>query len=401
MSSTTQTVISAPERDGTNRLGPLVLLRALLLARVTWIPLTAYAISVVTHISILWAMTGPGQPWNAGIKDKLTSWDGKLLIQIAQHGYPNSFTYGSDGKLTGNNLAFTPLYPLVIRMVHGLSGLSYPMSAIVVAHISFIVLLVIVNTLVGSIHGRKTATIAVFLMAGAQPMGIVFLMGYTEALFAALAMASLLALYRRHWLTAGILASLAGLTRPVGVAVSVTVAIAVVTHLLARRRFEARPVLALFLGSIGLPVYLVWVGMRVGAFNAWFTIQQAGWGTHWDNGRSSFELLKTAFTKADGWVMISTAVLMTIIATVTLSSWRSTWLPFAIYGTVVLVMTVGQSNYYHCKLRLLAPAIVVVVPIARSLANSKKSTMITSIVMGTLFSSWYGSYMLTVWHYAI
>ena len=400
------TTLSQTDRSTSVRMsvfppGPLLLLKTLLLIRILWVPIVSYAVSIATHIGLLWAMTGPGQPWNSGVTDKLTSWDGRLLLQIASQGYPNSFTYGSDGKLTGNNLAFSPFYPLSVRMMHELTGLSYQISGLVVSHLSFIVFLAIVNSLVGMIHGRRTATIAVALLACAQPMGIVFLMSYSESLFTAMAAAMLLALYRRKWITAGVFASLAGLTRPVGLAVTLTLVIAAISHLVSYRRFETRPLIAMGIGSLGLPLYLVWVGMRVGAINAWFTIQEAGWGTHWDNGRSSFNFLTTAFTKSDGWVMISTAVLVTILATITLSSWRSTWLPMSIYGTLVVVMTLGQSNYYHCKLRLLIPTIVVVIPVARVLSKASKGTLITSLVLGTAFCSWYGAYMLTVWHYAI
>lgn len=379
----------------------ILMIRILLLARVMWVPLAAYAAGAVTHIGMLYALSGPGQSWGPGVSDKLTAWDGRLLLQIAQHGYPSSFTYGADGKLTGNNLAFMPMYPALVAGLHWVSGWGYSTCGLVVSRISFLVLLVVANTLFGSLYGRRVASISTILLACAQPMGIVFLMSYTESLFVALSMAALLALHRRHWLTAGVLTSLAGLTRPVGVATSLALLIGVVTYLLWRRRFLFRPLVGAVIGFLGLPSYLFWVGLRVGVLNAWFTIQQAGWGTHWDNGRSTLRLLGDAFTKSEGWVLVSTAVLITVIATITLSSWRSVWLPLAVYGATVIVMTFGQSNYYHCKVRLLLPVIVLVIPIARTLAKAKRSTLYISIILATAFSSWYGAYMLTIWRYTI
>jgi hypothetical protein len=402
VSTTTRTAPRAPDRADSG-LNPrtLLLLRVLLLVRVAWLPVAAYVVSFLTHVTVLWAMTNRRQIWGPGVSDKLTSWDGRLLLQIAQHGYPDSFTYGSDGRLTGNNLAFMPLYPTAVAGVHAVTGLSYRTCGLLVAQLAFLVFLVLANSLLGLLHNRRVASIAVVLLAGAQPMGLVYFMSYTESLFMVLSAGMLLALYRRHWLTAGLLASLAGLTRPTGVADTVALAVGVTAYLVWRRRILARPLTGLLLGCLGLPLYLVWVGMRVGALNAWFTIQEAGWGTHWDNGRATLKLFADAFTRSDSWVMVSTAILMAVISAITLSSWRSTWLPLAVYGTLVVLMTFGQSNYYHSKLRLLLPTIVVVVPVSLALSKAKKSTLVLCVISGVAFSSWYGAYMLTIWHYAI
>ncbi|WP_030195855.1 hypothetical protein [Streptomyces sp. NRRL S-87] len=55
-------------------------------------------------------------------------------------------------------------------------------------------------------------------------------MGYSESLFLAFAAATLLAAHRKAWLTAGVLAMLAGLTRPAAAAVAAALAVAVVLH---------------------------------------------------------------------------------------------------------------------------------------------------------------------------
>lgn len=377
------------------------MIRGLLLARVAWVPTLAYLGSTLLHLSLLRALMGPHQNWGNTLIERLTAWDGRLFLEVAEHGYPNTFTYGSDGKLTGNNLAFLPLYPFLTRIVHGITGLSYQVSGLVVAHLAFLSTLVIMNALLWPLYGQRIATISVALLAFAQPMGIVFLMSYSESLFTAFAAGALLATYRKHWITAGTLASLAGLTRAVGVAVTIALGYAVLSHLVERRRVMSRPLTGLLLGALGLPLYLLWVGFRVGPINAWFVIQEAGWGTHWDNGRSSLDFVVTAFTGGEGWVMVSTAVLVPIIMSITLSAWRANWLPLVIYGTVVVVMTLGQSNYYHCKMRLLLPTLVVVVPIARALSRMSRLSVVMTLTLAALGCGWYGAYMLTVWHYAI
>lgn len=68
------------------------------------------------------------------------------------------------------------------------------------------------------------------------PVGIVQSMAYSESLFTALAAWSLYAVLTGRWVTAGVLASLSGLTRPVGLAVVAAVWAAAVASFLRERK---------------------------------------------------------------------------------------------------------------------------------------------------------------------
>jgi hypothetical protein len=344
-------------------------------------------------------MTPVGGP---GLHAKLLSWDGSLYTGIAQHGYPGSSSYAPGGHLTGNNLAFFPAYPALIRIVHTLTGLNYDTAAITAAHIGLIAALVAVHQLLSRLYDRCTATIAAILLSCAQPMGLAFLMAYSESLFLALATATLVAAHRKAWLTAGFLALLAGLTRPAAVAVVVALATAVALHLICERRLTWRPITAVALAAAGTPAYLWWVGQRLHQPDAWFIIQQAGWGTHWDNGHAFIDFLGYALTRADGWVPTSTAVLLLALIATTVIAWQpTTWPPLLVYGTAILVLTLGQSNYYHSKLRLVLPAVTFLVPLARALSRARPRTVATVLGVASLFGCWYSAYMLTTWPYAI
>lgn len=361
--------------------------------------LVIYGASAVLHLVLLAVMSPPGAP---GVHDKLLSWDGDLYRAIAQDGYPDSFTHDADGKLAGNNLAFFPAYPALIRAVHTLTGLGYGTAALVAAHLAMIAALVAVHVLVSRLYDRRTATLATILLACAQPMAISFLMAYSESLFLALAAATLVAAHRKAWLTAGMFGLLTGLARPAAAAVAVALAVAVVMHLIRERRLTWRPVTAIVLACAGTPAYLWWVGRRLDRPDAWFTIQRAGWDTRWDNGSSFWHFLGYAFTEADGWVPVSTAVLLLALIAATALAWqRGTWPPLLVYGTAILVLTLGQSNYYHSKLRLVVPALIFLIPLARALSHARPRTTAIVLTAASLFGSWYGAYMLTAWHYAI
>ncbi|MEU7106066.1 hypothetical protein ABZ951_13560 [Streptomyces sp. NPDC046215] len=362
--------------------------------------LAVYAVTAALHLAVLSAMAGAGD--GPGLRDRLLSWDGILYVDIARDGYPDSFSYTEDGRLTGNNLAFFPLFPMLIRAVHLLTGLSHKTAGIVAAHLALIAALVVVHELIGRLHGRRTATVALVLLAGAQPMALSFFMSYSESLFLALAAGTLLAAHRGAWLTAGALAFLAGLTRPAAAAVALALAVAVGLHLLRERRVAARPVAALALACAGTPLYLWWVGHRLGEPDAWFTLQRAGWGTRWDNGGAFLTFLGDALGHDAGWVPVSTAVLLLALICATVIAWRrDAWPPLLVYGTGIVVLTLAQSNYSHSKLRLLIPAVVFLVPAARALAGARTRTAVITLAAATLFGCWYGAHMLTVWRYAI
>ncbi|MEV8477213.1 hypothetical protein [Streptomyces sp. NPDC051173] len=364
-----------------------------------WPPLAVYAVTTALHLVLLSAMAGPDGP---GLRDRLLSWDGALYVDIAANGYPDGYTYAADGSLTGNNLAFFPLYPLLIRVVHTFTGLGHEMAGIVTAHLALIAALIVAQCLLTRLYGRRTAVIGIVLLAGAQPMAVAFLMSYSESLFLALAAGTLLAAHRRAWLTAGTLALLTGLTRPAAAAVVAALAVAVALELLRERRWRARPLAALALACAGTPLYLWWVGARVGDPDAWFTIQEAGWGTHWDNGAAFLDFLQDSLAHSEGWVPVSTAVLLLALVCATVAAWRrDAWPPLLVHGTGILVLTLCQSNYSHSKLRLLVPGLLFLVPAARALARARQRTAVIALTAATFFGCWYGAYMLTVWHFAI
>ncbi|WP_260610000.1 hypothetical protein [Streptomyces sp. WAC06614] len=363
--------------------------------------LVVYGASAAVHLVLLALMAGAGSG-GPGLLDRLLAWDGRHFTDIAAYGYPDGFTYGADGKPTGNDLAFFPLFPLLSRAVHHLTGLDTGLAAVVTAHLAMIAALVVVQQLMTRLYGRRTALVVIVLLAAAQPMSIAFFMAYSESLFLALGAGALLAVHRKAWLTAGALGLLAGLTRPAAVSVAAAIAVAAALHLYRERRLSWRPPAAVALACVATPAYLWWVGNRLHRLDAWFLIQEAGWGTHWDFGRAYVDFLRSTLAGSDGWVAVSTAVLtLGLLCATVVACRRTTWPPLLVHGCVVVALTLGQSNFYHSKLRLLIPALVFLVPLARAISRTSGRTAALTLGAAALFGCWYGAYMLTVWRYAI
>ncbi|MEU6251170.1 hypothetical protein [Streptomyces sp. NPDC047043] len=283
--------------------------------------------------------------------------------------WPAAGTGGGVTPQGGSNLAFLPLCPALIRGVHEVTGLGCRSAAVVSAQLSLVVALVVIHRLLVRLYGL----VPLWPRSSCSPRpahGARVFMGYSESLF--LVLSTLLALHRRAWLTAGGPRTPRGLTRPTAVGVAAALTVAAVGHPVRERRCDWRPVAAVVLGVSGMPLYLWWVGRRVGRTDGWFLIQDARWGTHWDYGRSFVGFLGYALVCGDGWVAVSTAMLVLGLVMVAFAvPGRGSRPQLIVYGFTVIVLALGQSNYFHSKLRMLVPALIFLVPPARALAETR------------------------------
>lgn len=143
-------------------------------------------------------------------------WDSLWYTRVAELGYGYEVRL-PDGDVH-SNLAFFPLLPWLERLLHALTPLSYAGAGFTVSLLASLAAAWGIFAVADHVYGRRVGVCAVLLWA-VLPVGIVQSMAYSESLFTALAAWSLYAVLTGRWLTAGALAALAGLTRPVGIAV--------------------------------------------------------------------------------------------------------------------------------------------------------------------------------------
>ncbi|MER7280948.1 mannosyltransferase family protein [Dactylosporangium sp. NPDC000244] len=364
-------------------------------------PLGIYALSRLVQLALLWWMSPDDK-----IRDRLLAWDGGHFVRVAEEGYPTGYSYDGEGHLTGNGLAFFPGYPMTVRLVHLITRLDYGTAAITVSWIAGGVAAVLLCALGTRLYDERTG-LALTALFCVQPMSMALSMGYSEALFTAFVVGMLLCAHRGAWLLAGVLGLAAGLTRPTGAAAAIALAVAAVIAIVNKRRAAAgdgvwKPILGAVVALAGVPAYLLWVGLRVGDLRAWFDIQTAGWGTTFDYGDSTLTFLRDAFKAGDGWIQVSIAwMLIGVVILAVVALVRRVWPPLAVYGLIVLVLVLGQAGYYHSKPRLLVPALLILVPPAVALGRARPRTAALVLAACGAFGLWYGSYLITVWHYAI
>ncbi|GAB2624858.1 membrane protein [Paractinoplanes abujensis] len=358
-----------------------------------------FALTRVAQLIILaWLDAADDEP--IGVRDRLLVWDAGWFLRVAVGGYPHGYTFDAAGRMEGNELAFFPLYPTLIRMVAAL-GIPASTAALIVSWLAAVGAAVAVHLLGTSLHDKRTGWALVGICFSA-PVAIVFSMAYTEALFLALVAGMLVAAHRRVWWAAGLLGLAAALTRPTGAAAAVALAVAALLAIREDRRKMWQPLGAAGLALLGVPLFLTWVGWRVGDPAAWFRIQAAGWGTAFDYGSSTLSFLGTTLSGADGWVPVSVAfILLAALVAAGVALAGRPWLPLAVYGLIAMLLVYGQAGFYHSKPRLLVPVLLTLLPAAIAAGRARPRVAVLSIAAWAAFGLWYGAYLVTVWPYTL
>jgi hypothetical protein len=349
---------------------------------------------------IMLAWLGSASADGRSLRGQLLAWDAGWFLRVAVNGYPSAYSYDAAGRLEGNELAFFPLYPTLIRSVSAL-GVDPGTAAIGVTWVASVGLAVGLHLLGTSLYGKRAGWALVAICCSA-PVSVVFSMAYSETLFLALVAGMLVAAHRQVWLPAGLFGLAAALTRPTGAAAAVALAVAALLAVRESRVKVWQPLGAAALALAGAPLYLGWVGLRVGDPAAWFRIQSAGWGTSFDFGSSTLTFLRATLGTGDGWVPVSVAlILLVAVAAAGVALAQKPWLPLTVYGLVAMVLVYGQAGFYHSKPRLLVPVLLTLLPAVVAAARARPRVAMLSIVAWAAFGLWYGAYLVAVWPYTL
>lgn len=169
--------------------------------------------------------------------DVMASWDGQYYWSIATQGYAST-AYSPAGEPVQTTLAFFPAYPMLVRGVIALTGLSFPVAASVTSSVLGAAAVVVVFELVRHRLGIATARGAVVLLCCFISAPILQA-AYTESLALLLVASGLSLLARRRYAALLPVLVLLGLTRNVVLAM-VPVILVHGWHLRRRGELDAR-----------------------------------------------------------------------------------------------------------------------------------------------------------------
>jgi hypothetical protein len=242
----------------------------------------AIAVYLATRVLLLVVAFVNGTLRHHAFTHELAQWDGLWYRALADHGYPDHVVHAQ------STLGFFPLYPLVIWLVaHAVvvpiahaEILSATIAGVIVSGLGGLVATVLVGRLAQSWWGERAARRAVLLFC-LFPGSVVFSMVYAEGIMIPLAVGCILALQRRRWVLAGVLAGLATATEPQALALVVVCAVSAALAL-RRNRTAFRPLLAPALSLVGAGSFAAFLWLWTGSPMASLIAQRDGWNERTD-----------------------------------------------------------------------------------------------------------------------
>ncbi len=238
--------------------------------RASALPVAIYA----TSRAMVWVVLGlVAKVRHHALGHYLTRWDSHWYIQIARSGYAAGIPRGH-GNAAQVNLGFFPLLPMLIRLTHWATSLSYPTSGETVGTICGAGAAVAVWWLVRDRYGDMVATRTTTLIFF-SPAAVVFSLVYTEGIVIMLVSLTLLALSRHRWIAAGVAAALATACDPVASAVILPCVVA--AYAAWRSHRDARAWWAPALAPLGIGTFFIYLWAHTGSPFSWYLAQRQGW----------------------------------------------------------------------------------------------------------------------------
>ena len=240
----------------------------------------------------------------AGFPMGMCQWDCGWYVYMAEHGYHG---FPTPGMNAAGNWAFFPLMPMAVGLVHFIIPIqTMTLATIVSIMMSYATALIAWPLFRQNL--RAYTIFAAYLLAG--PWSIYFTTFMTEAAFILLTTGVLVALDRRAYLGAGLIAGLLSATRIVGVFMT----IAMLAQLFADHRAAGkslrgfvpailrRPdiVLGLLLAPLGAFIYMGFLSRWMGDGLAFIHVQRA-WSRSYGNPLDFIWQALTSFPKGT-WV---------------------------------------------------------------------------------------------------
>jgi hypothetical protein len=328
----------------------------------------------------------------------IASWDSVRYLKIAAHGY----SYVPGNLRLDVIFAWFPGYPAAIDTLSWIPGVGTDRAALTVTIVAGLAAAWGLTRLGLALTGDRRISLLMVALWAVAPGSLVWTMLYSEALFCALAVWTLVNLVERHWLRAAGLTILAGTVRSTAIALVAAIAVAALPPVIRAVRTSEpigawwRPAVATVAAPLGLLGY--W------AYSAWATHHVAGFGWVEKNAHNSFDWGKGIVLAAKNAIIsgpsAATALILLVIAAAVILTACSLTERIPVYlhaytlVVVVLALTPGPW-YLGSKPRFLLPAMLLGLPLARLLARARIWVLIPLIAVLAAASTWFSIYLMT------
>lgn len=263
--------------------------------------------------------------------------DSQFYVRIAENGYQHL-----------SDIAFFPLYPLLIRALNIVTGDSI-ISGVLISHLAFFGALVVLFQLVTQWQGQKSAERTVLYLAF-FPTTFFYSAIYTESLFLFLSVLVVYFARNQRWAWATIVAILLTGTRLIGI---LLYGIVLFEWWLVNRdkvREEWHSLLVIQFIPTGLIAFMLFNWQRFGDPLA-FASAQSLWGKELQNPLAILlndlqHVLQQAFTEGDAHLLIVGFNVVAVLVCLCLLPfiWRKLGAAYALYTFLSILIPLGSST---------------------------------------------------------
>lgn len=260
------------------------------------------------------------------IGNVLAGWRGQYYLDVATSGYPAHSAIGQSPQV-----AFFPLYPMVIRVVSTITRLSPLAAGVLVSWVAGGIFTVLVVRIVGDVFDRSAGRRA-GIMVALFPGSFIASLPYAEALAAMFVAWSLWAATRDRPARAGVMGALATLTSPV------TLPLIVAHAWRARRTQDRRFIGAAVASALGFVLFMFYLWIHTGSVLAWYRTETVSFAHHFD--------LVSVITHLNDWpgVALTELVSLFVLVIAVVGSLKvkvpTEWI---IYGALVMASSLFDS----------------------------------------------------------
>ncbi len=303
----------------------------------------------------------------SGLAAILDSWDGHWYLEVARRGYPHHIMPNVTYFVSDARAAFFPMYP---RLVHYIDVIlpGGPVSVALAINVLLGAMLVfLVGYLCRDIYDTKTADKAMILLA-LFPGSFVLSMAYSEGLMLTIAALCFVALRKKQWFIAGVLAAMATATRPNGVAL--VAACAVASLIAIRNDKEWKSIIAPIISPLGFIGFMWFLRLHTGENFAWFRVQTEAWKEGTSFGATAVQRTVDFFlhpVSSPTSVLTAASVFAMVIAIVMARKYRLNMIYWTYSGVVLALMLIPAT--VTARPRFLFTAFPLFFPVARALRD--------------------------------
>jgi hypothetical protein len=318
-------------------------------------------------------------------------WDAVHYLDIADRGY-----YGTD-------MAFFPLYPLLIHLAGKLVGNDL-VAGLIISNVAFFFGLLFFYKLVEHQYTRAVAHRAIFYVS-IFPTAVFFSAVYTESLFFFLTVASFYYIREHKWLTAGLIGALAALTRVEGILLVVPYAIEVVTAALASGFWtffsHPRRLLRVAAGALAIPLGLVTYMATLWVLTGdplYFSHVQKQWDRHlawpWVSLTHAYHVLahaKTPLAVANDAIEVAFTLVMIVVLVAGCRRLRPSFTAYMLLSIIVPMSTSSLMSMPRFALVLFPMFVIFALWGGRAWVNNTIVSFSLSLLglFTVLFADWY------------